>query len=529
MKKYTYYKKEVEEQEIDLVDLCASVLSKWRLYIILGIIGLVVGLPVGILMAKKDLPNPDNLNQSIVAQLDNYANKKALDERLNEDDRELYIMSLDPEDTYYETVLEYTVRTDNREDAILAAKYLDISNDKKHLDKLAEITGYTGYINNLKGFLTYESEVSEATEGGQGTTVFGQGMGSSSSSSAQTQTMDKETMNDLKSAVNEAINSNGSDTNDLQNIISSMNNKGQAYATLTYTVSYLNEDGMNAFIEWLNEEIEAVGKENCSDYNGFKLKKVREAIIPLRPTQVTTYQQDINAKIAERTTATDIVVETLLSKYATTVAATATTDGFTAIITADEKEEYQKYWASISDPDYEGILSKKTVVKWMIIVGVLFGIMGAGVMFIAYFAKPQTADEVMLREMYHLDILGYITDGQKEKKGLDKAFARKLAGMQPTSYEYLAKVISEKADGDIAIIKGEAERSIDSLTALLKKASKKVVCGDITTDTAVLEAAKKADSVYIATELGVTTAKQLEATLHLIEMYEISMDGIIMM
>lgn len=527
MKKYSFYKKELEEQEIDLIEMCFYILSKWKLYIILGIIGLVVGIPLGIFMAKSELPDPDNLSPSIVAQLDNYANQKKLDEKLNEDDRELYVMSLNPNDTYYEAVIDYTVRTDNREDAILASKYLNLTTYREHLDKLAEITGYDGYINNLKGFLSYTAEISEATENNQGMTYFGQGISSTESTEDEENSINNDAIRDLQTAVSEAVKTNGKKTEDLEKIISSLNKKGKAYANLTYTISYLNEQDMNKFIEWLDSEIERVGKENCSDYQGFDIKRIKMINVPLRPTQVENYQQSINARIAERATATDIIVETMLSKYATTINATSDHDGFTAIITEKEKKEYEKYWISISDPEYEGNISKFSVIKWMIIIAVLMAFIGIGCTLMKYIAKPQVVSEAVIRDIFKLDIIGYVNEGKTEKKGLDKIFSWVSVSMIPASFDYISKIMADK-EGDICIIKTSAERDIAALTDKLKAAKKNCVCGDISTDTAILEKAKAAESVYIVTEPGVTPVSSLEALLHMIDMYEISFDGIVM-
>ena len=547
-KKYTFFKKEKDEEEIDLGGLVLHVFSRWRSIVALGLIGCIVGLPIGYWQASKDLLDVDDLSPSIVGQLDNYANQKALNEKLNEDDSQLYIMSLDPDETYYQATLEYTVRTDTREDVQLAAKYLDVTDTTEYLYQLATITGYDGYINNLNGLVTYESEISEATESG-GVNYIGQGTSSGSSSSASTSTAsvssqtettdsDDETADgadDVSAVVTEAIleevleDVKAGNTDSVSDLISQLSENGQAYASITYTVRYLTLDQIDQFTAWLNTKVIQMGQDYCSLYSGFKIKQIKSSQLPLRPTAVQTAQQEINSQIAERATETDIAVETLLAKYSTTIAATATSDGSSAIIDSEEKEMYQEYWESLTDDEYDNSISKKKIVLWAVIVGVVFGILVACGHVVVYIARPASVDEEMLRDTYNLNILGYVEDGRKKLKGLDRIFSRKNNAVLPCTWQYMAQAVAGSASGTVVIAKTESERDITALVEALKSATdKEIVTGDITTDAAVLAKVQQAGEVFLTVELGKTKAETMEAALHLIEMQNLDLGGVIM-
>lgn len=520
---YTFYRRDMMEEEIDLVEMILYVLKKWKVIVIYAIIGALIGAPLGYLKASRPLVNVDNLSLGIKANLDAYVSQANVNEQINTDALGKYVLQLNDDTKYYTTTVSYTVRTDQHEDAELAAGYLDVTQEPEYLEKLAKITGYDGYIGNLSDILKYSSVVSEMQDSQMGTTYIGNT--ASKNSQASVNIPEDATPEETISALQDALKS-ASSSQDIEDIFSSVNKKAQAYAKLTYTISFLTKDETDEFIAWLYDEIQAAAEEYCQDYSGFKLRYIKKSTIDMQPSEIKNAKQMVYSEIAKRTAE----VESAVASYLATIATTTTVSGVTtaAIITSDEKEMYENYWKSISDPEYEESFRIVEMCKWIIIVAFVFGFMSAFYYLVKYLVSSKRVYEAKLRNDYNLSIVGYVTDGKRKIKGFDKILDKAQKMMQPCNWRFIAESIKNNSNELNVLVHSSMERSIQTLMDELFGLGLRAFEGNILNDESVVLRAREAGGVYLVLESGVTTEAVLEAELHTIEMHGLSLLGVIL-
>lgn len=521
--KYIFYKRDMREEEIDLVEMMLYVLKKWKVLLIYAIIGALIGSPLGYLKASRPLVNADDLSLGIKANLDAYASQSNVNEQTNTDALGRYVLQLNDGTKYYTTTVSYTVRTDQHEDAELAAGYLDVTQEPEYLEELAKITGYDGYMGNLSDILKYTSVVSELQDAQMGTTYIG----NTSSRNSQTAVNIPEdaTPEETISALQDALKS-ASSSQDIEDIFSSVNKKAQAYAKLTYTISFLTQEETNEFVTWLRNEVEAAAEEYCQEYSGFKLRYIKKSTIDMQPSEIKNAKQMVYSEIAKRTAE----VESAVASYLATISTTTTVSGVTtaAIITNEEKATYENYWRSISDPDYEESFRVVEMCKWIIIVAFAFAFISAFYYLIKYFVSSKRVYEAKLRNDYGLSIVGYVTDGKRKIKGFDKILDKAQKMMQPCSWRFVAEAIKNSNNELSVLMHSDMERSIQPLMDELSSLGLRVAEGNLLNDENIVLKACEAGGVYLVIESGVTTEAVLEAELHTIEMHELSLLGVIL-
>jgi len=472
------------------------------------LVGGLVGIPVGLMQFNKDKFDIESLSPSILAQLDNYANEKKLNELINESEEKSYIMTLDTSGKYYTGILQYEMRTDAIEDAELVAKYMDIFGDSEIYEKYVDEAGYDGELSSVEGNITYTYDVSKQRVNPLDYLNIG---------------------NDITAGLSEEL------LVELENISvenGSANNKdNQAYVTFTYTIKYLDSQQMDNYMTWFDEKVRENVNEYCGNSIAVKFRNIKSDKKVINSTEISVIKQQKKSEIAERLNSVDIEVEKMLTGYATTIAPTATMpDGKQAIITTDEKAQYKVYWDYINGNAKRSEGSIVSIIKWMIIMCVVLAFVGVAILSVSFFIKPQVVSEEVIRDIYNLDVIAYVDEGRKEVKGLDKLFTIKGNNMSASSWEYCADVMAEDCQAkSIILVKDCDVRNIESLVDVLKaKGISDVVAGSILEEKDVLCKAREVGCVYIIAELNKSQVGNIEAELHTLEMNGIKLGGVIM-
>lgn len=130
---------QVEEQEIDLKDLFLYMARKWRVLIVLGIIGVLLGTGLGLLAPEPSLEDFD-MDELNLEQIEQYARYQELYEEQLAYEQESVYLNIDPHEAYSGRVLYY-LRVREQDCTLVSQMYGTLLLNDAMYNELIEASG----------------------------------------------------------------------------------------------------------------------------------------------------------------------------------------------------------------------------------------------------------------------------------------------------------------------------------------------------------------------------------------------------
>ena len=119
-------------------------------------------------------------------------------------------------------------------------------------------------------------------------------------------------------------------------------------------------------------------------------------------------------------------------------------------------EEERAYYAGDPSPETSAKVSLKTIVKWALIVGVVFAVLAVGAYAVYFVFSGSIKSADALRDQYHLYVIGLLASGRKESK-TDRLFSDDV--LPVNSEEYLHGAASVLC-GENTILSGDMNNAV---------------------------------------------------------------------
>lgn len=471
------------EKRIDPVNLILYVLRRWRTFIFVGVIGLILGAGFYVVQTKtapreeekeiifeEQYEVDDDLAQSMNLA---YQYRK-LYEAQKEYNTNSPLMQLDNEKSYEGNVKYYILGGDNT--GLLRECYKNILNDEKLLKKIKQTGKYNCNIRYIKDILdvqVYDDSDSMIAAGGENLAeIFG----------------------------------------------------GVKAAVVSLKVFVPAQENGEKLLEVLCEKMDVFSEELKTQYGDFQCIKISEDIYPTNGSDVLDKQKS-NVD----------VMNTYFNAFS------KLEDSFEG----DDLKYYQTEYLNKVDLQQElpeenvgkindnNRVSAKSTVKWMILGFFVLMVLASGYFVLCYVLDIHinTAEEV--EDSFPIKVLGKVEMKKDSmEKGIDRLIRMleiKKRGIGDT-VEYLS-VSLKSLEAEKIILCGDLENpDIRSIAVCLNKLNQKTALGTrIYENSETLEQAKMADGIILLVRIGVSNVMEIKKTLAICEIQNICVLGCIVL
>lgn len=458
------------EFELDLKNAFVSILKKWRVLIVIALIGALIGAAVGYVSTinRYDPTKPGN-EQDLYAIEDLSYSFKEYQEYMTLAGRD-YMFCFKPDTKYCHGHAVYYLRAGSKQDTELVSRLLNLRNSNDYLYALQEITGFEGDVTTLEEVLSFGVEM----QGKSDSTV---------------------------------IYSEGAERDDPN------------YAMITYDVTYLTEEQAQKALDYIDAQLLERKAKYEQTYGPIVLEKMSGYTRMYRRDVFQERERELNHQLLSRMTDITEKMNTILENK------------HNLYVHPDLLLNYfQQNYLPEGYAKQVTIMDKvKDMVKWAVVIGVVAGVLAVFVLLMVYIMGTTIHTAGGFAHMYGLNVIGTLRTG-KPKKGLDKLIRRWFEKEQDvSSVAFMADSLQLYTSDKICLCETMSTDNTRKLASEIASAcSKPVVSGALNQDTTLLETACAVGEVFLMVTLNQTKYTEIDAILSICRLHSLQVSGVVL-
>lgn len=435
-----------EEMEINLKEIILYVCSKWRMIILLGLIGLVLGFGVG--MQKSKPANTElDLSKVNTREIERYTRLLQMYDDLVAWNQESIYLNMDPQDAYAGKT-EYILQIPENTGAMIAQMYQSVLSKNEDYEQLMEASGLNCTLRDAQELVRLS--------------CFG-GTGDEQSLEVAIKNTEK-TMN--------------------ISLEPRTLSYGNTALRVAAEVTAPEQAACQAMLDVLDRKVQDMNAYVAANYG----VTVKERLVS--PAEKKAYHMGI-AEAKQ-----DAVAQ--MEEYSTALSALGKK------LTAEDK----LYMSGAYKNEQPAGRSKSTMVKWALIVGILFGMFGVAGYASAFLmdGHVRSLNELMVYDLHPVAVLE--ESRKRRMNALDRVF---LVNRRYHSAEYVAQALEAMEEQHIVLCGDLGDSDIARYAGCVGEMNGKVaVKRQMIEDAQTQLEAKQADGVILMVHLWKTQRKDLE-------------------
>lgn len=249
-----------------------------------------------------------------------------------------------------------------------------------------------------------------------------------------------------------------------------------------------SEEFVQTILNKLQEIIKEANTKIANNYSFVTMNEDKNSI-------VFGYNTDISKKQTDRINSRQTLLNNLTNAKSK--------------LSEDELLYYSYYY------DYENAFGEQNISfskKWPVLFAIGFGILAAGVYLLKYMLDERLKTFDLIKDKYHLPLIGTINTSNKEYKGIDK-FISDLEHKEYNNFDYIKSSLS-LLDGKKIMLCSEYNELNDELAKLDNRLS---VSGSLTNDTKSLDELKKTDGVILVSKIWDTKESDFQREIDIVD------------